>query len=91
MRQTSFALVAVAVLMGLGAPIAEAGVTCKIIRSWCPSDNSTKRPDASVNNSNGNGNSNKTSVPEPGTLLLLAAGVSAAGAAVYRRRKNKKD
>ncbi|MDB6091107.1 MAG: hypothetical protein JWN85_3891 [Gammaproteobacteria bacterium] len=88
MRQVGLAFVAVTALMALGAPIAEAGVTCKIIPSWCPSDRSH-------NEDNKNGitgtDTPRTSVPEPGTLMLLAAGVTAVGGAVYRRRKSKKD
>jgi hypothetical protein len=85
MRQVGLAL-AVTALMALGAPIAEAGATCKIIPSWCPGDSSTKGE-----SHNGTIGTTRTSVPEPGTLMLLAAGVTAVGSAVYRRRKNKKD
>jgi len=86
MRQVGLAFAAVATLMALGAPIAEAGVTCKIIPSWCPGDSSAK-----TENKNGTIGTPRTSVPEPGTLMLLAAGITAVGGAVYRRRKNKKD
>lgn len=36
MRQAGMTLVAVAALMALGAPSAEAGMTCKVVPSWCP-------------------------------------------------------
>jgi PEP-CTERM motif len=42
MRQAGMTLVAVAALMAMGAPIAEAGMTCKIIPSWCPGGDSSQ-------------------------------------------------
>jgi PEP-CTERM motif len=86
MRQAGLALVAITAFMGLGVPVAEAGITCKVIPSWCPGDRSTK---GRSNEGLGTTSVHKTSVPEPGTLMLLAAGASAAGVAVFRRRKNK--
>jgi hypothetical protein len=184
MRQAGLSVMALAGLMIVGAPIAQAGVTCKVVPSWCPgggdgSGNSNKAlgggnrlawngttshnsgnisgsgdagnagnrgntgnggnggtnttggvagnggtnsggNGATATGSAGNGGSNgggtgnagsqgnggggtggagsggagsasPTSVPEPASLLLLGAGVSAAGAAVFRRRKSKKD
>ena len=88
MRQVGLAFVAVVALMALAAPIAEAGVTCKIIPSLCPGDSNKGE---SNNGNNGTIGTPRTSVPEPGTLMLLAAGAAAVGGAVYRRRKNKKD
>jgi hypothetical protein len=91
MRQVGLAFVAVTALMALGAPIAEAAVTCKIIPSWCPGKSSSKGDRDPVATDSPSTVLRKTSVPEPGTLMLLAAGVTAVGGAVYRRRKNKKD
>ena len=38
MRQAGLSVMALAGLMVLGAPIAQAGVTCKVVPSWCPGD-----------------------------------------------------
>ena len=87
MRQLGWAVVAVIALMSVGTTAAEAGVTCKIIPSWCPADRSdkvTRDTRTSVPE-----HVTRTSVPEPTSLLLLGAGVSAVGAALARRRKNK--
>ena len=82
MRKIGLALVAVTTVLAFAAPMAaDAAVTCKIIASWCPADGGGDKGDHHPNNS----------VPEPASLLLLGAGVSAVGAAVARRRKNKKD
>jgi PEP-CTERM motif len=93
MRRASLALVAIVAFAGVGVPVAEAGVTCKVVPSWCPSNNDDKHK-GSVGVARGGDpsvGSKQTPVPEPGSLMLLAAGASAVGGAVLRRRKRKKD
>jgi hypothetical protein len=80
--------------MSVGTTAAEAGVSCKIIPSWCPGDNHQDRFGHESHPATLGHDSDpvvKTSVPEPASLLLLGAGVSAVGAAIARRRKNNKD
>jgi hypothetical protein len=83
MKQTRLALISVAALMAFGVSTAEAAITCSIHKSMCAD---IERADKH----NGRDQA-PTSVPEPATLMLLGAGVTAVGAAVARRRKNKKD
>ena len=85
MRHMGLAWVAIVGVTVLGAPLAEAAVTCKIIPSWCPATD--KNAPGSTGNSS-SATSTKTAVPEPATLLLLGAGASAVGLAMRRRRKN---
>ena len=80
MRKMGVALASVTAALVLAAPMgAQAGVTCKVVRSWCTADNFVVREESEK----------ARSVPEPGTLMLLAAGVTAVGGAALRR-KNKK-
>jgi hypothetical protein len=67
------------VLGVLCAPVARAGVTCRVIATMCPPEPSRDwdRDDH-----------DPKPVPEPGTLALLAAGAGAVRAAL-RRRRNK--
>lgn len=82
MRQLSWALIGMTGLMAVGLQTAEAGVTCKVVPGWCSAD----KPDSAKFHHKEHG---PTAVPEPATLLLLGAGVSAVGAATARRRKPK--
>jgi len=89
MRKTALALIAVAgVAAVVGAPVANASATCFAVRSWCSAEQNkvTNHDSGKVTN-----NQPGTSVPEPGTLALLAAGVTAIGGAAWRRRRAKKD
>lgn len=72
MRGIAVSLVACA-MMAIGAPVAQAGVTCQWVPSMCPAPT-------------GPGSGNGHPVPEPGTLGLLAMG-AAASIGMLRRRK----
>jgi PEP-CTERM motif len=88
MRKTALALIAVVgVAAVVGAPTANAFATRSSVHSSGVPQESNK-----VTKHDGQGNSVPTaSVPEPGTLALLASGVTAIGAAAWRRRRAKKD
>ena len=86
MRHMGLAWVAIVGVAVVGAPLAQAGVTCKVIPSWCPATDKNAPPAA--NSGSGNTTSTKTAVPEPATFMLLAAGASAVGVAMRRRRKH---
>jgi hypothetical protein len=80
MRKMGWALIGMTALMAGGLQVAEAGVSCKMIPSWCP-----------VNRTIEEQKTKPTSVPEPEMLMLFGAGITAVGAAALRRRKNKKN
>ena len=90
MRKISLALVAVATLVGFGVPVAEAGVTCKVVPAWCPADGSSHQ-DFNKGQQQPAAFNKSTSVPEPGALALLVSGVSAVGGFALRRKRMKKD
>lgn len=73
-RGIALGLLASAVMV-FGAPAAQAGITCHWIPAMCPAPTGP--------GSGGDGNS----VPEPGTLGLLALG-AAASIGMLRRKKN---
>lgn len=96
MRKTALGLIAVAgVAAILGAPAANAFSTCSSVHSWCqPQENNkgTTRDGNPGSQAPGGSSTTSTSVPEPGTLVLLGAGVAAiGGAALRRKRAAKKD
>ena len=92
MRKTALALIAVAgVAAVVGAPTANAFGTCSSVHSWCGDQASNKGTTRDGKQGDGDSNGSPTSVPEPGTLVLLAAGVTAIGGAAWRRRRSKKD
>ena len=95
MRKTALALIAATGMAAiLGAPVANAFSTCSSVHSWCGDKENNKgtNREGSPAGSPGTGTTTTTSVPEPGTLVLLAAGVTAiGGAALRRRRAAKKD
>lgn len=72
-RGISLGLLASAILV-IGAPAAQAGITCQWIPAMCP---------AQGNPGSGGGNS----VPEPGTLGLLALGAAATIGMRFRKKK----
>ena len=128
MRPTGLSWIALTGLMVLGATAAEAGVSCKIVPSWCPAGDGARdirgsdgrngvtasnkgHGEASTNGASAGSNDvtastagiktgtngvgastgaatgKTTAVPEPASLFLLGAGVTAVGAAMRRRRK----
>jgi hypothetical protein len=97
MRKTALALIAVAgVAAVVGAPTASAFATRssvhesnKVSNRQGTQGNQGSDQDSGDKGSNPNGS--PTSVPEPGTLVLLAAGVTAIGGAALRRRRLKKE
>ncbi len=90
MRKSALALIAVAgVAAVVGAPTANAFGTCSSVHSWCGGPQESNK--GTNRDGKGEQGAPSTSVPEPGTLVLLAAGVTAIGGAAWRRRRSKKD
>ena len=95
MRKTALALIAATGMAAiLGAPVANAFSTCSSVHSWCgdkENNKGTNREGSPAGSpGTGTGTTTTTSVPEPGTLVLLAAGVTAIGGAALRRKRAAK-
>jgi PEP-CTERM motif len=91
MRKTALALIAIAGVAAICASPAQAFSTCSSAHGWCGPSESNKGTTRDGSPGSG-GTTTSTSVPEPGTLVLLAAGVTAiGGAALRRKRAAKKD
>ena len=91
MRKTALALIAATGIAAICAAPAQAFSTCSSVHSWCGPSESNKGTTRDGAPGAGSGTTT-TSVPEPGTLVLLAAGVAAVGgAALRRKRAAKKD
>lgn len=100
MRKTALALIAVA---GVAAVVAAPTASAFATRSSVHESNKGTNHQGNQGNQGNQGsdqdggykgsdpNGSSTSVPEPGTLMLLAAGVTAIGGAALRRRRLKKD
>lgn len=89
MRKTALALIAVAGIAAvMNAPTASAFGGS---RSSFQFNNKSTNPENGNPTSAPSAGAPSTSVPEPGTLMLLAAGVTAIGGAALRRRRSKKD
>ena len=73
MNRITLSLLAAA-LIAIGAPAAHAGTNCQWIPSWCPAQTDP-------------GSGGKNSVPEPGTLGLLAMGAAASIGMLRRKKK----
>jgi PEP-CTERM motif len=71
-KNIAWTLAASALLLPLATGPVDAGVTCKIVPTWCPPDHDHDRG---------------TSVPEPATIAVLALGACAAGLAARARKK----
>ena len=93
MRKTALALIAATGIAAICAAPAQAFSTCSSAHGWCgPSESNkgTTRDGSPGTGSGSGGSTTSTSVPEPGTLVLLAAGVTAIGGAALRRKRAAK-
>jgi len=82
-RKLNLALVAVASVLAFGLTPVQAGTTCKYIPAMCPPPPGGDRDEPR----SGGDRDDPRSVPEPVTLVVLAAGAAAAGLAARGRNK----
>lgn len=75
MRRIMLSLLA-SMVVAIGAPIAQAGVTCHFVPGMCPAPGGP-----------GSGGGSGNPVPEPGTLGLLVLGTAASIGMLRRKKK----